>query len=63
MWHRQPASHERKQHFEYLEELGRGGFGIVKRARNKDTGKEYACKIVLKVRSPRRVSSNGRRAM
>lgn len=50
MFHRQPASHERKAHFEILDELGRGGFGIVKRARNKDTGKVYACKIVLKVR-------------
>ena len=56
--------HERKHHFVIGEELGRGGFGIVKRARDKDTGKEYACKIVLKVRiAARRARLIGRRRM
>ena len=38
--------------YEAGQELGRGGFGVVRVARERSTGKEYAVKSIRKVRMP-----------
>eukprot|EP01125_Pyxidicula_operculata_P012225 TRINITY_DN4005_c0_g1_i1.p1 TRINITY_DN4005_c0_g1~~TRINITY_DN4005_c0_g1_i1.p1 ORF type:complete len:1132 (-),score=285.86 TRINITY_DN4005_c0_g1_i1:62-3457(-) len=42
---------ECEKHYELLEEIGRGAFSVVKRAKNRKTGKFFAAKIIKKADS------------
>lgn len=45
-----------EKRFQLLKQIGRGGNGVVRVARDRDTGEEYACKILPKVLNDPRAS-------